>query len=67
MARNLNVPITEEQSEMLRGLKEEFSTSKAALVRNYLDWLKKGNTPIGYHREFVVSADSNASDDIAKT
>jgi len=63
MTKSLNVPITEEQSEMLRGLKEEFSTSRAALIRNYLDWLKKGNTPIGYHREFVVSVSPNASDD----
>ena len=58
MTKSLNVPITEEQSEMLRGLKEEFSTSRAALIRNYLDWLKKGNTPIGYYREFVVTASS---------
>ena len=59
MADHLNVPITKEQSELLRELREEFSTSKAALIRNYLDWLKKGNTPIGYHREFVVSVDPN--------
>ena len=67
MTKSLNIPITEEQSEMLRGLKEEFSTSRAALIRNYLDWLKKGNTPIGYYREFVVTASSKSGTGISCT
>ena len=67
MAKNLNVPITEEQSEVLKGLKEEFSTSRAALIRNYLDWLAKGNTPIGYYRESIVTANSKLGTGISST
>ena len=67
MTKSLNIPITEEQSEMLKGLKEEFSTSRAALIRNYLDWLAKGNTPIGYYREFVVTASSKSGTGISGT